>query len=92
MSAQKQKQAVAIRYDATKEASPRVVAKGRGNIAMKIIELAEENDIPIYEDRDLVELLSAVELFDEVPPELYSAVAEVLVWVYRVNQSANIPR
>lgn len=82
------KKAVAVRYDATQEQSPRVVAKGEGNIAWKILEIAEENNVPIYEDSDLVGLLSSVELFDEIPPELYSAVAEVLVWVYKVNKGA----
>ncbi|MBL4889625.1 MAG: EscU/YscU/HrcU family type III secretion system export apparatus switch protein [Candidatus Lindowbacteria bacterium] len=79
------KEAVAVRYDQSKEASPRVIAKGKGQIAAKIMELAEENDIPIYSDPDLVALLASVELFDEVPPELFKAVAEVLVWVYKVN-------
>ncbi|RMH56436.1 MAG: EscU/YscU/HrcU family type III secretion system export apparatus switch protein [Candidatus Hydrogenedentota bacterium] len=80
------KQAVAVRYDQEKETAPRVVAKGKGHLAEKIIATAKEHGIPIYEDRDLVTMLSAVELFDEIPPELYAAVAEVLVWVYRVNK------
>ncbi len=79
--------AVAVRYDAQKEQSPRVVATGKGLIAEKILELAKQHNIPIYQDADLVELLAQVELFDEVPPELYTAVAEVLVWVYKVNSS-----
>lgn len=77
--------AVAVRYDAEKESSPRVVATGKGMIAEKILELARQHEIPIHHDPDLVELLAQVELFDEIPPELYTAVAEVLVWVYRVN-------
>lgn len=80
-----QKAAVAVRYDPEKETAPRVIAKGKGQIAEKIMELAREHGIPIYQDRDLVEMLAAVELFDEVPPHLYAAVAEVLVWVYKVN-------
>ena len=86
MSAQKTKQAVAVRYDSAKESAPRVIAKGRGHIAEKILELARENNVPIHENSDLVEMLAMVELFDKVPPELYAAVAEVLVWVYKVNQ------
>jgi flagellar biosynthesis protein len=80
------KQAVAVRYDAEKESAPRVVAKGKGQIAEKILEIARTSNVPIYEDADLVEMLAIVELFDEVPAELYAAVAEVLVWVYRVNK------
>jgi flagellar biosynthesis protein len=80
------KQAIAVRYNADKESAPRVVAKGKGQIAEKILEIARTNNVPIYEDADLVEMLAVVELFDEVPPELYTAVAEVLVWVYKVNK------
>ncbi|MEK8023723.1 MAG: EscU/YscU/HrcU family type III secretion system export apparatus switch protein [Candidatus Hydrogenedentota bacterium] len=79
------KQAIAVRYDSTKETAPRVVAKGRGHIAEKILEIARTNNVPVHEDRELVEMLTLVELFDEIPPELYTAVAEVLVWVYKVN-------
>lgn len=77
--------AVALRYDKEKEESPRVIAKGVGNVAEKIISAAKENDIPITEDGDLVELLSLVELDMEIPPELYGAVAEILSWIYKAN-------
>lgn len=80
--------AVAVRYDPEKESAPRIVAKGRGQIAERIIELAKANGIPIHADADMTRLLAAVELFDEVPPELYAAVAEILVWVYRANAAA----
>lgn len=80
-------EAVAVRYDAEKEMAPRVVAKGLGHIAEKIIEVANEHNVPVYKDPDLVGLLASVELFDEIPPHLYAAVAEVLVWVYKVNKS-----
>lgn len=83
----RQPTAVAVRYDAQKEQSPRVVATGKGLIAERILELAREHGVPIYQDPDLVELLARVELFDEIPPELYTAVAEVLVWVYKVNDA-----
>jgi len=85
MTKERQREAVAVRYNPEKENAPRVVAKGRGQIAEKIIEIAKSNGVPVHEDRDLIELLSKVELFDEVPPELYVAVAEVLIWVYRMN-------
>ncbi len=82
--------AVALRYDKEQEQAPRVIAKGEGNIAEKIIALATENDIPITEDRDLVELLSLVELDQEIPPELYNVVAEVLSWIYKANDQFKI--
>lgn len=82
----KQKSAVALRYDQEKEESPRVVAKGKGSIAEKIVELAREHDLPIHEDSDLVEVLAKLELNEEIPPHTYIAVAEILAFIYRVNQ------
>jgi flagellar biosynthesis protein len=75
--------AVALHYD--KKGAPRVVAKGRGSIGEKIIEIAKANDIPIEENEVLAGALSKVELDDEIPAELYKAVAEVLVFVLRLS-------
>jgi len=75
--------AVALHYD--KKGAPRVVAKGRGSIGEKIIELAKAHDIPIEENDVLAGALSKVELGDEIPPELYKAVAEVLDFVLRLS-------
>lgn len=75
--------AAALRYDSSKENAPRVTAKGEGKTAQKIIEIAKENDIPIKEDADLVELLSKVELDQEVPPEMYTAIAEIFSFIYK---------
>jgi flagellar biosynthesis protein len=75
--------AVALHYD--KKGAPRVVAKGRGSIGEKIIELAKAHDIPIEENEVLAGALSKVELGDEIPAELYRAVAEVLVFVLRLT-------
>ena len=75
--------AVALHYD--KKGAPRVVAKGRGSIGEKIIEIAKAHDIPIEENEVLAGALSKVELGDEIPPELYKAVAEVLVFVLRLS-------
>jgi len=75
--------AVALHYD--KKGAPRVVAKGKGSIGEKIIELAKAHDIPIEENEVLAGALSKVELGDEIPPELYKAVAEVLVFVLRLS-------
>lgn len=77
--------AVALRYDTKKENAPRVIGKGQGDIASTIIKLAKENDIPIKEDADLVELLSKVDIDKEIPGNLYKAVAEVFTFLYRVT-------
>ena len=59
-------------------------------MAEKIIKLARENNIPIREDPDLVETLSALDINEEIPPELYHVIAEVLAWVYRVNSKQGV--
>ena len=75
--------AVALHYDKT--GAPRVVAKGKGTIGAKIIELAKAHDIPIEENEVLAGALSHVEIGDEIPAELYKAVAEVLIFVLRLS-------
>ena len=75
--------AVALHYDKT--GAPRVIAKGKGTIGAKIIELAKAHDIPIEDNEILAGALSNVELGDEIPVELYKAVAEVLVFVLRLS-------
>ena len=80
------KKAAALHYDQMKGGAPQVVAKGRGKMAERIMALAREHDIPMVEDRNLVQMLEALDLNTEIPPELYQAVAEVLVFVYRLNQ------
>jgi flagellar biosynthesis protein len=81
----KPKKAVAIKYDKTRDRAPRVVAKGKGTVAQKIIDVAQMNDVPLYEDQNLAQLLEALDLDTEIPPELYQAVAEILVFIYRLN-------
>ncbi len=76
--------AVAIVYEEDGDA-PKVIASGQGTIAEKIIETAREAGIHIQEDPNLVELLSKVPIGDEIPVELYQTVAEVLAFVYQIN-------
>jgi flagellar biosynthesis protein len=85
---EKSPRAVALKYDQKKDTAPRVIAKGRGEIAQKIIEVARAHDVPLVEDRNLIQILEALELETEIPPELYRAVAEVLAFIYRLNNSA----
>jgi flagellar biosynthesis protein len=84
MSMDKKSQlAVALHYDRT--GAPRVVAKGKGSLGEKIVEVAKANNIPIEENEVLAGALSNVELGEEIPAELYKAVAEVLIFVLRLS-------
>ncbi len=79
------KTAVAIQYDREVMAAPKIVAKGRGGVAERLIELARENNVPIVEDKLLVEMLDQLNLNQEIPGELYQVVAEILVAVYKAE-------
>jgi flagellar biosynthesis protein len=79
------KKAVALRYDTTQDAAPKMIAKGAGEVAEKIIALAKEYGIPIQEDADLVEILAKLDLNADIPPETYLVVAEILAFIYRAN-------
>ena len=76
------KKAVALRYKRGEDRAPKVVAKGAGSLAEKIIEIAKKHNIPIEENPSLADALFRLELDQEIPPELYMAVAEVLAFVY----------
>jgi flagellar biosynthesis protein len=80
------KKAAALRYDAQRDEAPRIVARGRGKLAEKIVAVAREHNIPLVEDANLAQVLEALDVEREIPAELYRAVAEVLVFVYRLNQ------
>jgi flagellar biosynthesis protein len=77
--------AVALAY-APGDAAPKVVAKGRGLIAEEIIARAREHQLYVHQSTELVTLLMQVDLDDRIPPQLYVAVAELLAWIYRVEQ------
>src|SRR5262249_40189539 len=79
------RQAVALRYDPKQDRAPKVVAKGRGSLAERILEVARAHNIPVREDKDLVQILSLLDLDREIPPELYRVVAEILAFVYGVS-------
>ena len=83
----KLRQAVALRYDHQKDHAPCVLAKGSGFIADKIIQAAQQYDIPLVRDPVAGELLSRVELGTEIPPDFYQAVAEILAFVYHLNNN-----
>ena len=83
---ERRRKAVALRYQSGEDAAPVVIAKGAGTVAERIMELARKHDIPLYRDPDLVSILSTIDLGNAIPPELYQAVAEILAFVYRINQ------
>ncbi len=84
----KTKKAAALRYKPGIDQSPTMVGSGAGKIAEQIIELARENNIPIHEDADLVEILAHLKPGDEIPPATYAVVAEILAFIYKVNDNA----
>ena len=87
----RQKKAVAIKYQPKSDTSPKVIAKGQGRVAEKILEIARENNIHIHNDPDLIEVLSQLDLNEEIPPELYVVVAELLAFVYSLNRGEKFP-
>jgi flagellar biosynthesis protein len=90
MDKDKPKKAVAVKYRPPDDTVPKVVAKGRGEIAERILRVAREHNVPVREDPDLTELLSALDINQEIPTELYQVVAEVLAWVYRLNRNDSL--
>lgn len=80
------KKAVALGYNRDKDNAPKVLASGKGEIAQNIIDAARKYDVPIKEDSDLVEILSKVDINQEIPPNLYKAVAEVFSFLYRATK------
>lgn len=76
----KVKTAVALAYEKG-DLAPKILATGKGYVASQIIKEAEENDVPLYEDSELANTLSKLDIGDTIPPELYEVVAEILVFV-----------
>ena len=81
----KKKTAVALQYNRGDEA-PKVIATGKGILAEKILDKAKESDVPVYEDEKLAGTLSKLEIGDMIPPELYGVVAEILVFVDKMDR------
>ena len=85
----KQKTAVALDDGVQRGELPRISAAGRGKIAEKILQLAQENGVRIRRDKDLTEMLAQIELDSPIPSEAFMAVAEILSYVYRANGQPN---
>ena len=82
----KQDLAIALKYRSSVDNAPNVVAKGKGKVAQKIIDIANANNIYIHDDPDLVEVLAQLDLNDEIPTDLYIVVSELLAFVYSLNR------
>jgi flagellar biosynthesis protein len=80
------RRATALRYSGT--GAPEVVATGTGHLAERILERARENGVPVREDDPLAQALASLDLGQEVPEELWVAVAEVLAWAYALDRDA----
>lgn len=83
------KKAAALKYDMQNDNAPKVVGKGERYTAQKIIEVAKQNNIPIKEDKDMIELLSKIEINQEIPTELYKVVAELFSFIYKLSKEEN---
>lgn len=83
----KRAKAAALKYDRASERAPRMVAKGSGLIAKKIIDTAQEHGIAIREDPDLVEVLATLDLYQEIPESLFRVVASILAELYKINKN-----
>ncbi len=84
--------AVALKYKAYEEMAPKIVAKGKGELAKKIIEKAKEFDVPLFQNEELADMLLNVEIGEEVPPKMYEAVVEVFIWLYKLEEKAQLSR
>lgn len=86
MSPRKDSKAVALKYDEAAGAAPIIVASGLGHMAEKIVETANQADVPVYEDTSLATVLSQLELGAQIPEEVYKAVVEIYVYFLNYKQ------
>ncbi len=82
-----EKKAVALKYDHGADSAPKVVASGKGFIAQNIIEKAEQFDVPLFQNRELVDSLINLEVEAQIPPILYEAVVEVFAWLMKSEKN-----
>ena len=84
--------AVALKYRMYEDNAPKVVAKGKGEIAKKIIQKAREYDVAIFENEVLADMLLDIEIDSEIPPNLYKAVVDVFIWLYSLEEKAQLSK
>lgn len=87
------KRAIALKYDREHAGgAPKVIAKGKGSIAEKILEKAQEYEVPIFQNAALADSLLTLDVDEQIPPNLYKAVAEVFVWLMKSEEKAQMSR
>ncbi len=79
------REAVGLRYEGDESSAPRVIARGRGELAERILAVAEEHGVPVRRDPDLLQLLAVSQVGDEIPTEVYGAVAQLISFLWRLN-------
>ena len=84
--------AVALKYKAYEDLAPKVIAKGKGEIARKIIEKAKKFDIPTFQNEEIANILLNVETGEEIPAKMYESVVEVFIWLYKLEEKAELSR
>ena len=84
--------AAALKYKAYEDMAPKVVAKGRGEVARKIIQKAKEFDVSLFQKEELADMLLNVEVGEEVPSKMYDAVVEVFIWLYKLEEKAQLSK
>jgi len=84
--------AVALKYKTYEDLAPKVLAKGKGELAAKIIEKAKIYDIPLFQNEALADMLLNVEVGEEIPPKMYKAVVDVFVWLYKLEEKAQLSK
>ncbi|WP_024790320.1 EscU/YscU/HrcU family type III secretion system export apparatus switch protein [Lebetimonas sp. JH292] len=84
--------AVALKYKAYEDMVPKVIAKGKGEIAQKIIKKAKEFDVPLFQNEELANMLLSLEVGEEIPPKMYEAVVEVFIWLYKLEERAQLSK
>lgn len=90
MSSYNNKRAVALKYDTNKNNAPIVIASGAGYIANKVVEIAEENGIPVYKDDSLSILLSQLDVGSEIPNELFKSIVDI--YIYFLNFKSDVTK
>ena len=86
MEKKPRERAIGLQYDPEKDNAPKVKVKGAGFLAERIVKMARQYGVPIKQDTELVESLYALDINQEIPPELYKAIAEILAYVYRMGK------
>ncbi len=84
--------AVALKYKVYEQNAPKIVAKGRGGLAEKIIEKAKIYDVPLFQNETLADMLLDVDVGEEIPPKMYKAVVDVFIWLYKLEEKAQLSR